>query len=338
MELPASFTFPFCYEPHPLTIIAATELQRYLESRTELDHNFGLIKDRQGREIGKMFGVLVVADGAGKLGYLSAFSGKLAGSNHHPRFVPPVFDMLDEHGFFIKGIQAINAINRQIRQIQSGDDYKNLREDLERSNAQAVNETADLKQQLSNNKAARKKIREEQKKSLSADDYSHLEADLVKQSLYDKHLLDVLMNKWAHALKEKRTNIATAEAELIALKDERKERSAALQNQLFEQYVFLNKDGEQKSLQDIFKDTVSGAPPSAAGECATPKLLQYAFLNGYRPLAMAEFWWGAAPDSGARKHKQYYPACTEKCKPILKHMLSGITMEEDPRIKNREQA
>ncbi len=107
-----------------------------------------------------------------------------------------------------------------------------------------------------------------------------------------------------------RTELAQFESDIESLKNERKEKSAALQQQLFEQYVFLNKDGKSKSLQEIFGQTAFGKPPAAAGECATPKLLQFAFANGYKPLAMAEFWWGAAPKSEIRKHKQYYPACT----------------------------
>ena len=332
IELPVRFTFPFCYEPHLLTKMAAAELQCYLETQTDIHHNFGLTKDQQGRVTGKMFGVLVVKDKEGGLGYLSAFSGKLAGSNHHPKFVQPVFDMLTENGFFLKGIAVINDINLQIRKIEAGDDYKNLEQDLERSRALSIQETADLKKQLKINKAERKKLREKQSETSSEDDRNNLEANLVKQSLYDKYLLNVLLNKWAQLLSEKRSAIEKTEAEIEALKSERKEKSAALQKQLFEQYEFLNNDGDRESLQSIFKDTSLGKPPSAAGECATPKLLQYAFLNGYEPLAMAEFWWGASPKSEIRKHKKFYPACTGKCKPILKHMLDGIVLDEDPRI------
>jgi tRNA pseudouridine32 synthase/23S rRNA pseudouridine746 synthase len=334
IELPACFTFPFYYEPHPLTKIATAELQRYLETQMDLHHNFGLTEDQQGPVIGKMFGVLVVQDREGKLGYLSAFSGKLAGSNDHPKFVPPVFDMLIENSFFLKEQEIINTINLQIRKIESGDDYKNLKQEIERSNALSIREIADFKKHLKINKTARKNLREEQKSRLSDGAYHDFEANLIKQSLRDKHLLNVLSNKWEQLLCEIRSGIEQFETEVEALKNERRERSAALQRQLFEQYEFLNKDGVKKSLQSIFNDTTFGKPPSAAGECATPKLLQYAFLNGYKPLAMAEFWWGASPKSEIRKHKQFYPACTGKCKPILKHMLEGIALDEDPLIKN----
>ena len=328
IKIPVCFTFPFDYEPHPLALKAATELQHYLETQTDLDHNFGLTNDGKTPAIGKMFGVLVVQDREGKSGYLSAFSGKLAGSNHHPKFVPPVFDMLDENCFFIKEIEVINSINGRIRKIESGNNYKNLRQDFEQSSALSAKETADLKKQLKINKADRKKRKEEQ---LSEDNRNQLEADLIKQSLYDKYLLNELLNIWAEVLRGKKASMGRSEAVLEELKNERKERSAALQQQLFDNYEFLNIDGKRKNLKAIFSGTASGKPPSAAGECATPKLLQHAFLKGYTPIAMAEFWWGASPKSEIRKHKQIYPACTEKCKPILRHMLEGIYLEEDAR-------
>jgi tRNA pseudouridine32 synthase/23S rRNA pseudouridine746 synthase len=97
--LPQKFTFPFCYEPHPLSELAAKQLQQHLCTQTNWQHNFGLGKETEGA-IGKMFGVLVVRNTQGEVGFLSAFSGKLADSNLLPGFVPPVFDMLSQDGFF----------------------------------------------------------------------------------------------------------------------------------------------------------------------------------------------------------------------------------------------
>ena len=327
---PERFTFPFYYEPHPLTKIAAGELQDYLEKQTDLQHNFGLTNDSEDMVIGKMFGVLVVADGEGKIGYLSAFSGKLAGTNDHPKFVPPVFDMLTEDSFFLKEQDVIDAINRQIEEAQIDEEYLRLKQDLEELTEQSSEDISVLRGQLKDNKHIRKTLREEKRKSLDMNGYALLEAELVKQSLYDKHLLKVQVSKWKLVLEEICTNLEPLDARIEALKEERKERSAALQNRLFEQYTFLNNAGRSRSLRDIFKATAFGTPPSAAGECATPKLLQFAFANGYRPLAMAEFWWGASPKSEIRKHRQFYPACSGKCKPILAHMLEGIPMDDNP--------
>ncbi|WP_286927632.1 RluA family pseudouridine synthase [Flavobacterium sp. UBA4197] len=334
ITVPERFTFPFYYEPHQLTQIAAAELQHYLETQTELDHNFGLTADQQGLVIGKMFGVLVVQDNNGKLGYLAAFSGKLAGTNNHPKFVPPVFDMLIENSFFLKEEEILNSINQQIKAIESDEHYSILKSNFEQFTAQSVLEITAFKKQLKSNKENRKKHREAQQPVLSEQEYTHFEADLIKQSLSDKWELTVLSNRWKQLLEVTQSEITLFENSIEALKKERKEKSAALQQQLFEQYAFLNQDGKEKSLQAIFSETVFGKPPAAAGECATPKLLQYAFLNSYKPIAMAEFWWGASPKSEIRKHRQFYPACTGKCKPILSHMLEGVPMDENPLLKN----
>jgi tRNA pseudouridine32 synthase/23S rRNA pseudouridine746 synthase len=330
ISLPERFTFPFYYEPHPLAKIAAAELQHYLETQTELDHNFGLNGDRERTAIGKMFGVLVVQDTEGELGYLSAFSGKLAGSNDHQKFVSPVFDMLVEDSFFLKELEVISTINARVKEICSDEYYQHLNLEIERLSVESLQEISALKKQLKDNKESRKKIREEFKNNLNQQEYDIVEANLIKQSLYDKHLLKALTNKWEHLLEDIRTGLAQFEINIEALKNERRERSAALQQQLFDQYVFLNKDGKSKSIQAIFNLTFLGKPPSAAGECAIPKLLQFAFKSGYKPIAMAEFWWGAAPKSEIRKHKHFYPACTGKCKPILAHMLEGMLVDENP--------
>jgi tRNA pseudouridine32 synthase/23S rRNA pseudouridine746 synthase len=321
IALPERFTFPFYYEPHSLTRIAAAELQRYLETQSDLSPYLTLS--------GKMFGVLVVQDSAGKVGYLSAFSGKLAGSNDHPEFVPPVFDMLTEDSFFLKEQLLINTVNEQVSTILSDQNYLSLKHQLEQLSAQAQQEIAAAQKQVKSNKADRKKLREAQKDQLSAEDATTFEALMVRHSLHDKHQFNVLSAKWEEHLQELRLAMAQYTDRIAALKLERKERSAALQQQLFEQYVFMNQYAREKSLQDIFAGTFFGKPPAGAGECAAPKLLQYAFLNGYKPLAMAEFWWGASPVSEIRKHQQFYPACTGKCKPILEHMLEGIPMDEN---------
>ena len=330
LPLPERFTFPFYYEPHPLTKIAAAELQHYLETQTGLDHNFGLTTDAQGLVIGKMFGVLVVADTEGKIGYLSACSGKLAGSNDHPKFVPPVFDMLVENSFFLKEQEIISSINTQIDEILADENYNSQKLRLEELLGRSIQELSAFKNELKTNKENRRLCREEQ---MSSSDHSNdelFEAALAKESHYDRHRLRVLKDEWKSILEEAQTKVAQFDTRIAALKNERKERSATLQRQLFEQYAFLNNAGKTKSLQDIFSATAFGKPPAGAGECATPKLLQFAFINGYKPLAMAEFWWGASPKSEIRKHKQFYPACAGKCKPILAHMLEGLPVDENP--------
>jgi len=124
ISLPEKFTFPFYYKPHELSVIASTELQAYLETQSDFEHNFGLQKNQEGLVIGKMFGVLVCKNQEGQLVYLWAFSGKLAGVNHLPYFVPTIFDMLQEDGFFRKEEEVLNAINRQIEILENSDELR----------------------------------------------------------------------------------------------------------------------------------------------------------------------------------------------------------------------
>ncbi|MFL9845286.1 RluA family pseudouridine synthase [Flavobacterium rhizosphaerae] len=331
---PKRFTFPFFYQPHKLSEIAAEKLQNYLQSQTDIIHNFGLGDAAEGPVIGKMFGVLVVEDSYGRLGYLWAFSGKLGGTNLHKKFVPPVFDMLTENSFFLKEEETLNALNAKIEEIENSSHYQKLMADIKSFTEKSVKETDLLKKFLRKNKLQRNAIRQAQKPVLETTAFAALDEELIKESLADKRRLKALTEQWQHILATHKEALGTLDEVLNGLRKERKEKSASLQNQLFSQYTFLNKNGQHKSLKDIFSATAFGRPPAAAGECATPKLLQYAFIYNLKPLAMAEFWWGASPKSEIRKHRQFYPACTGKCQPILKHMLQDIETDENPLLIN----
>src|SRR5690606_4863102 len=179
ISLPEKFTFPFYYEPHPLTELAAKDLQDYLENEFNGNHNFGLDESREGLIIGKMFGVLVIQDKEGKLGFLSAFSGKLAGSNEHEKFVPPVFDMLKESSFFLQQEEILNEMNRKIEILEKDPDFLRLKSDYEKHVQESTEEISSFKNGMKENKANRKKIRE-------ANDSSVSEAELVKESNLDQ--------------------------------------------------------------------------------------------------------------------------------------------------------
>ena len=145
ISLPEKFTFPFYYQPHKLSEMAALELQNYLATQTNFDHNFGLNTAQKGLVIGKMFGVLVCQNEKGELGYLWAFSGKLANENHHKYFVPTVFDMLTENSFFRKEEALLNAYNRKIEILENSDDYLKELENFKNTNIQAVTELQNQK-------------------------------------------------------------------------------------------------------------------------------------------------------------------------------------------------
>lgn len=321
IPLPERFTYPFCYTPHPLCILAAKEVQSYLTRQTAWK-----VELRQG----KMFGVLIVQTEHGETGYLAAFSGILAGKNLHPFFVPPVYDLLQPQGFFKIEEENISSINRNIRQLENDKAYAALSAELARTIQSAENILATAKAQLKEAKTAREQRRKE--KELNAQE----EAELIRESQFQKAEYKRLERSWKARITTLQTQTEDWERRISALKSERKTRSAALQQKLFEQFGMLNYRGEVKNLCEIFGQTVHKTPPAGAGECAAPKLLQQAYLHGWKPIAMAEFWWGDSPKTEIRHHGHYYPACKGKCEPILQHMLQGLQVEENPMLKRMQ--
>lgn len=330
--LPERFTFPFYYQPHEIAVCAAEELKEYLRS-TDLEHDFGIDKITPD-SIGKMFGVLVVSHSSGKLGYLAAFSGKVADSNDHERFVPPVYDMLQDDGYFRKEEQTINALNQQVHELEQDPTFLRLKKEREQLINHQKWEEQELREAISSAKAERKKTRKIKREELSNKAFQELCDQLAQESIDSKLSLK-------HTLKAQRKEKEVLDDKLAPyfekieeLKSKRAQLSGKLQRKLFNSYQFLNQSGEKKSLLPIFEKTALKKPPAGAGECAAPKLLQYAFEHDLKPIALAEFWWGAPPNTAVRKHGNYYPACQGKCEPILGHMLKGIELDDNPLIKN----
>lgn len=331
IPLPEKFTFPFYYEPHSLSIIASNELQNYLESQTDFDHNFGLKEGQKGLVIGKMFGVLVCQNPQGEIGYLWAFSGKLAEQNQLPYFVPTVYDMLHPSSFYKQEEAKINQLNRQIEQLEESSEYLMAKETLNQVFSEAENDIQRQKLHIKTQKIERDQLRIEAQSTKTAEDFETYNLQLSEQSKHEAILLKKMTKYWNYKKAEVQQQLDLIEAEINELKEKRREMSSTLQQRLFAEYSFLNQAGKRKSIGEIFNDN----PPAGAGECAAPKLLHYAFEHQLKPIAMAEFWWGQSPRSEVRKHKQFYPACKGKCEPILLgHMLENIVMDENPFLDN----
>ena len=314
ISLPERFTYPFHYTPHPLCVIAAEETQAYLKERTEWMEEL---------QTGKMFGVLVVRTPAGAVGYLAAFSGNLAGKNVHPFFVPPIYDLLQPDGFFRQEEERINEINARIRTLQASPALEDAR-----SRLQSTIEYCDFVLQAA--KDLMKKRKEERDRLRQFPLTEEETTLLIKESQHMKAAHKLTKKSLRSILEEDQAKVDRLEQEIEQLKQERKRRSAALQRKLFEQIRILNARGEVKDLCELFAPTYQGAPPAGAGECAAPKLLQYAYQHQLEPIAMAEFWWGDSPKTEIRHHGYYYPACKGKCEPILHHMLQGLRVDENP--------
>lgn len=314
IELPRLFTYPFHYTPHPLCVMAAGEVQAYINKQTRW---------KEELDKGKMFGVLIVRTSNGQTGYLAAFSGNLCGSNSHSFFVPPVYDLLKLDGFFKIEEEQISAINHQIGQLQNCDRYLELQQKMER-------ETASSQQALSEARKVLKAAKEKREQRRLHRPNENEQAAMIRESQYQKAEFKRLERYWKEQISEIKTELESFSSQIEALKAERRNRSAALQQKLFQQFNFQNAKGETKNLCAIFEETVQKTPPAGAGECAAPKLLQYAYLSGLSPIAMAEFWWGESPKTEIRHHGYYYPSCRGKCEPILRHMLQGLDVEPAP--------
>lgn len=328
ISLPERFTYPFNYTPHPLALLAASELQSYIESTIEAVHEFGL--ENQTAGIGKMFGVLVVRNQNGELGYLSAFSGKLGMKNEYEKFVPPVYDMLLADGFYREGEVVIHAESIAISKMENDDNFLQWQKDLETAIADSNHQIISLKE---TNKLA-KIIREEKREFIYQwdDETKKLDAlkELDRESAQLHYELKHLTAHWKLIIEELSLKIENHREVIRRAKKVRKNMSIALQHRLFENYTFLNAKLESKSLHAIFPIDDGDLPPSGAGECAAPKLLHYAYAHKYTPICLAEFWYGKSPNSEIRKHGYFYPACKTKCFPILSHMLVGLEVDPNP--------
>lgn len=323
IPLPEKFTYPFCYTPHPLCVLAAEEVKSFLSRQTEWTEEL---------QAGKMFGVLLIRDEDGEIGYLAAYSGILAGRNDHPFFVPPVYDLLNPDGFFKKEEEQISRINLSIREMEEATEYKALQEQLDNLQQEAEK---DLRLSKSLLKEAKQR-REAQRQSGNLTEEEA--AALIRESQFQKAEYKRKERNWKERLLPLQKQTAAYEQQIRQLKTERKERSSALQQRLFSQFRLLNRKGETRDLCDIFAHTAHKTPPAGAGECAGPKLLQQAYLHHWTPLAMAEFWYGNSPQTEIRHHGHYYPACQGKCAPILSHMLQGLEVDPNPLVQQQKES
>ncbi|WGH76661.1 pseudouridine synthase [Tenacibaculum tangerinum] len=313
IKLPNKFDYPYNYSPHPLAKIAAKELQQYLTTQTDFSHNFGIKNPEEANALGKMFGVLVVQESNKKLGYLAAFSGKLDDSTQHQHFVPPVYDVLDANGFYLKTEKQLNELTRKIGYLESPSAFIEAKKAYQETQQLHEKLLTDEQSKIKQRRKLRKKVGQ-QNNQLNINEEFYLRE-------YEVYLNDKIVPlKKAYDIQQ---------GQIEELKQQRADLSAWVQQEIFKKYVFLNYRGNSQNLFAIFNDTSQNIP-AGAGDCCAPKLLQYAYKHQLKPICMAEFWWGKPLQTSIRKHQNYYPACTGKCKPILTYMLQGLHVDENP--------
>ncbi|MCH2056615.1 MAG: pseudouridine synthase [Thalassotalea sp.] len=339
-KLPERFTYPFVYQPNELAIAASQLLQEKLPLYHSLDAD---IK-------GRMYGVLVVQNAAGEIGYLSAMSGnnndlyehqeslpdfQNPKENQRVNFVPNIFTGFEEGSEYQRKHSIVNQLNAEINALTNDLSYQQLQQLVVSEGQAAEFQISKQQRQATNNRKARKAERHSfAANNLSEEAITARSIELSRQSVADKKRLTELKKYWQQRVSEAKQTLAEKENAINDRVKTRSKLSSQLQKMMFSEYQLLNADGDVAPLLSLFTDTVTRKPPSGSGDCAAPKLLQYAYKHQLKPICLAEFWWGQQPSSEIRKHAHYYPACQGKCLPILTHMLKGLAVDDNPLLVN----
>lgn len=306
-ELPTVMPSPFAIDPpHPLAARAAAALVAELRADPRpLDDDGG----------GKMFGVLVVADAAGRVGWLRAFSGMLRGAWFVDGYAPPLFEPAARAAFWPAGEAALAADTAAVAAAAA----RVAEAAATAAAVAAAHRTA--RATLDAAQAARKRARAAAR---AAGLDPAAAAALDEQSRGDGRARRELVAAQRAEAEAAAAALAAARASHAAQVDARGARSRALWTQVCDGYAVVDARGAGTALASLY----AGPPPGGAGDCAAPKLIAHAHRLGLAPVALAELWWGPARDGRHAGH--FYPACRGKCGPLLPAMLAGLPVAPSP--------
>ena len=301
--LPQQFNNPFYYEPHPLCREAMGQLVAWLQGADQRFAPTPATAPSALRSTTNTPNILPLAASSrkGAVGYLAGYSGQVCGRSDWPLFVPAVFDYLQPDGHFKRHEAEIVELNHEIE----------CREDelrlvcYEETNTDEGDPRPTFPKGKKEGETDEEYIRRRQFEN----------AELHRWKVRHK----ARTAQWQQQRQEEENRV-------LRLKRLRRQKSDNLQHWLFSHFVMANARGERRDLLQIF----GSVPPSGSGECCEPKLLQYAYDHGLRPISMAMMWWGESPRQEVRHEGQYYPACNKRCKPILRWMMQGLDVEPNP--------
>ena len=320
-DVTGSFPSPFDeLGPHVLARRAAEVLQAEFRAGFVAPGIPAAMLD--GPEGGKMFGVLVVQEPGGRIGFLRSFSGMLAGRWEVPGFVPPLFDREARERVEPAGEAGVKALLARAEELRTSPELTGLRAAHEAQQARHAAERAELRTRHEERKRRRHTRRAELEASPEA---LHALDQESRGDKAEKRRMEAAQEAERRELEPRRARL---ERRLRALERLRWIVCRALMKRLHDTYEVPNAQGERRPLRALY---APGEPPSGAADCAAPKLLAHAFTHGLRPLALAEFWWGAPPSAGGRASGAFYAACRDKCAPLLPFMLEGLRVAP-PRV------
>ncbi len=323
LQTSEKFLYPFYYEPLSVAKQASEELMAFLSGEQAKKTIF-----KEGRS--RMFGVLVVETELKQLGFLAAYSGNGLSKDLPYPFVPVIHDFFDEDSAYLSMLELYKKWEKEKFEILHSNEYHNVKNNVKKSEQALFSFVLEEKAKQKSEKSERDRVRNSC--------LNELEKNRVKIDL-------ALQSKELHIeFKKRKKELKNALEETCIALDQYKNRISEIEKMMKLQsdsmleyiqngYQFLNARGQLASLLELFANHQEGKPPSGAGDCAAPRLFQYAFQNKLKPIALAEFWWESEEKVELRYHKQYYPACRGKCLPILQHMLQGIEVDK-PRLRS----
>lgn len=323
IKAPERFTFPYYYTPHKLAEFAMSELQIKL-TRLGVDD----------ASKGNMYGVLVVADSNGELGYLAAHAGKITLTQEQNdglslAFVPSVFDFAGFTDASLSLNKQIEEVSENLRKLRADILTSDLSNALHRLELESKASLTKVQESMAASKIRRQQIRQQVEQSGDVEKIASVIAELGKESSQEKRALKSLKQEIKQSKAALEQGILSEQQSLERLIEQEQTLHAELELIRLEHFQFLNASLEKASLKTLLNG--HSALPNT-GECCAPKLLNHAFKNGLKPLALAEFWWGSLPKAEVRQHGNLYPVCQSKCFEILEHMLQGMLLEDNPLI------
>ncbi len=240
---------------------------------------------------GQMFGILVCRNLKGEEVVLRAFSGQYNSRWTAPGWVPPVIDP-DEFD------SAVREKDREIKNIDR--EIKNLESEL-----LSTNTSDEISGQIRKLKKTRKKISQNLMKEIHSLYY------LNNFKGERKLMSDVFTRKAKEACGPPVPAMPAGVLE-------------APRTEILGPPVPAMPAGVLEAPRTEILGPPVPAMPAGTGDCCAPKLLNYAAKEELIPLSLIEFYYGKDNKSGTKKHKHFYPPCTDKCGPILGFMMSGI--------------